>query len=148
MIRCLDALPALLTEAFGPTQNAPQPLDWTGFRPTSYYGSRVSHSSARRPRSSGATAALSQHLGGLMSAEERVDLAKFRAIFQRTASRIQQQPDRVAASGPTASVRVVKNRLFEARVRDFTFQMDQPETRGGGNTAPSPMEYFVAGAAG
>jgi hypothetical protein len=90
----------------------------------------------------------SQRLGGAVSAEERVDLAKFRAIFQRTASRIQQQPDRVAASGPRASVRVVKDRLFEARVRDFTFQMDEPELRGGGNTAPSPMEYFVAGAAG
>jgi hypothetical protein len=80
--------------------------------------------------------------------EPRVDFAKYKAIWDRATARMKADPDRVAASGPEASVEVVKDRYFKATAREFTFYMDEPLMRGGTNRAAAPMEYFVAGAAG
>jgi len=36
---------------------------------------------------------------------------------------------------------------MEARKRDFTFLVDEPEERGGTDKGPNPLAYFLAGAA-
>jgi hypothetical protein len=83
-----------------------------------------------------------------MATEPRVDFAKQRARLDRALARMREEADRPSRGGPAASVRVLKDRLCEARVGGHTFTIDEPVERGGTGQAPSAMEYFVAGAAG
>ena len=83
-----------------------------------------------------------------MATEPRVDFARQRARLDRALAAMRSEPERVSRGGPAASVRVVKDRLCEARVGRFTFTIDEPVERGGTDQAPAAMEYFVAGAAG
>ncbi len=43
-----------------------------------------------------------------------------------------------------AKVRIVKDMLKEARTGAFTFLSDEPESMGGTDTAPYPLQYLVA----
>lgn len=60
---------------------------------------------------------------------------------------------RAAAPGTLAADRVVVDWIgpgtgpFHVRKRDFTFVVDEPFGRGGGDTAPNPLAFFLAGAA-
>lgn len=60
---------------------------------------------------------------------------------------------RWAAPGTMAADRVVVERIgpgsapFRVRKNDFEFVVDEPTERGGTNTAPNPLAYFLAGAA-
>lgn len=83
-----------------------------------------------------------------MAAEPLVNWAKYRAIFERATQKMQENLERIALGGPMATVRVMKDRLFEASADSHSFRMDEPQARGGTGTAPSPMGYFTAGAAG
>jgi hypothetical protein len=83
-----------------------------------------------------------------MASTERVDFAKQRARIEENLARMRTEPDRPARGGPRASIRVLQDRLCEARVDGFTFLVDEPVERGGTNQGPSAMGYFVAGAAG
>lgn len=44
-------------------------------------------------------------------------------------------------------LRRVDHLTMEARKRDFTFIVDEPEERGGLDKGPNPLAYFLAGAA-
>ena len=46
-----------------------------------------------------------------------------------------------------ATARLVEGTLLEGRIGRFTFQCDEPPARGGEDKAPSPLEYFLIGAA-
>jgi uncharacterized OsmC-like protein len=61
---------------------------------------------------------------------------------------------RAAAPGTMAADRVVVEWLggpgpapFRVRKRDFEFVVDEPPERGGTDTAPNPLAFFLAGAA-
>lgn len=60
---------------------------------------------------------------------------------------------RSAAPGTMAADRVVVDWIgpgtgpFRVRKRDFEFVVDEPAERGGSDTAPNPLAYFLAGAA-
>ena len=60
---------------------------------------------------------------------------------------------RVAAPGTMAADRVVVEWVgpgtgpFRVRKRDFEFVIDEPLERGGTDTAPNPLAFFLAGAA-
>jgi uncharacterized OsmC-like protein len=44
-------------------------------------------------------------------------------------------------------LRLLDHLTLEARKRGFRFAVDEPEERGGKDTGPNPLAYFVAGAA-
>ncbi len=81
-----------------------------------------------------------------MSEEVEINWSKVKNIFQRASERMKENPDRPAVGAPKATVRVIRERLFEATAEGHTFQIDEPVERGGGGLAPSPMAYFAAGA--
>ncbi len=60
---------------------------------------------------------------------------------------------RAAVPGTMAADRVVVDWVgpgtgpFRVRKRDFEFAVDEPSERGGSDTAPNPLAYFLAGAA-
>lgn len=82
-----------------------------------------------------------------MAVTARVDYDRYKAVFQDTVRRLEEKADTASLSGPTATVRVLEDRLCEARVGERSFLVDEPVSRGGSGRAPSAMEYFVAGAA-
>ena len=81
-----------------------------------------------------------------MSEEVEINWSKVKNIFARATERMQENPARPAVGAPKATVRVIRERLFEATAEGHTFQIDEPVERGGGGLAPSPMAYFTAGA--
>ena len=46
-----------------------------------------------------------------------------------------------------ATARLVQNAHLEGRIGRFHFEADEPPERGGDDSAPSPLEYFLIGAA-
>jgi hypothetical protein len=46
-----------------------------------------------------------------------------------------------------ATAKLVKNATLEGRIGRFNFTCDEPPSRGGEDQAPSPLEYFLIGAA-
>lgn len=75
-----------------------------------------------------------------------VDLDKARKAINETKEHYQKNP----ASGKVtlrATARLVKDALIEGRIGHFKFTADEPPQRGGNDTAPSPLEHFLIGAA-
>jgi uncharacterized OsmC-like protein len=46
-----------------------------------------------------------------------------------------------------ATATLVKDAMLEGRIGRFHFTCDEPPSRGGEDQAPSPLEYFMIGAA-
>ena len=82
-----------------------------------------------------------------MSDAVEINWSKVKNIFEGATRRMQENPDRPAIGAPKATVRVIRERLFEATAEGHTFQIDEPVARGGSGLAPSPMAYFSASAA-
>ena len=82
-----------------------------------------------------------------MAEDIQINWGRVKNIFASATERMGQNPDRPAIGAPKAKVRVIKERLFEAKAEGHTFQIDEPIERGGDGLAPSPMAYFTAGAA-
>lgn len=76
----------------------------------------------------------------------RVDMEKGRQVYEQTVARFASNP----ASGKT-TIRAVATLLedmhIEARVGKFHLESDEPAVRGGTDLGPTPLQYFVAGAA-
>jgi hypothetical protein len=46
-----------------------------------------------------------------------------------------------------ATAKLVKDAFLQGRIGRFHFDCDEPTSRGGDDKAPSPLEYFMIGAA-
>ncbi len=46
-----------------------------------------------------------------------------------------------------ATAKLVKDAFLQGRIGRFHFDCDEPPSRGGDDNAPSPLEYFLVGAA-
>ena len=82
-----------------------------------------------------------------MGEEVQINWEKVKGFYEGATERMKKNPDTPAIGAPKAKIRVIKERLFEAKSEGHTFQIDEPIERGGAGSAPSPMAYFTAGAA-
>ncbi len=76
----------------------------------------------------------------------RVDLQKARQALDAMKERYQAEP-RTSKATLRATAKLVKDALLEGRIGRFHFTCDEPPSRGGEDQAPSPLEYFLIGAA-
>ncbi len=76
----------------------------------------------------------------------RVDLEKGRRVYEETRARLIENP-----SAGRTTIRVVasleEDMHLRGRAGKFTFEADEPAIRGGTDLGPTPLQYFVAGAA-
>jgi uncharacterized OsmC-like protein len=80
---------------------------------------------------------------GASARASRVDLNRLRQVYDRSREAI--------ASNPNFTMRAVaeldEDLHLVARIGRFTIESDEPVERGGGDTAPAPLHYFLAGVA-
>ncbi len=76
----------------------------------------------------------------------RVDLEKTRLAYDNAKARMVAQPGSSRAT-LRATAKLVKDAFLEGRIGRFHFSCDEPPARGGDDQAPSPLEYFLIGAA-
>ena len=75
--------------------------------------------------------------------EGLIDTARFKAHQDRTREEVRRSADPPKIIS-RASIHLIADQLKEARVQQFTLRCDEATERGGGGTAPSPLQYFVA----
>lgn len=76
----------------------------------------------------------------------RINMEKGRQVYEQTRIRIAANP----TSGKTtirAVAKLVEDMHIEGRVGKFHLESDEPVVRGGTDLGPTPLQYFVAGAA-
>jgi len=78
--------------------------------------------------------------------ENRIDADQGRAALEAMRQRYQEDPRRSQAT-LRATANLKKNTLLEGRIGRFHFSCDEPPVRGGNDEAPSPLEFFLIGAA-
>ena len=76
----------------------------------------------------------------------RVNLKKYREVYEQTRTALQGSP---AARKTTvrAVAKLDQDFHLEGRVGKFRLEADEPAERGGTDLAPSPLQYFLIGAA-
>jgi hypothetical protein len=75
----------------------------------------------------------------------RIDLLKMRQAYEKgLKNRLDRGNGNVTLR---ATAKLVKNALLQGRIGRFHFDCDEPVSRGGEDQAPSPLEYFMIGAA-
>jgi uncharacterized OsmC-like protein len=78
--------------------------------------------------------------------KNRVDMEKGRQVYEQTRTRFANNP----ALGRTtirAVAKLLEDMHIEARVGKFHLESDEPAVRGGTDLGPTPLQYFIAGAA-
>ena len=76
----------------------------------------------------------------------RINMEKGRQVYEQTRARFARNP----ALGKTtirAVARLLEDMHIEGRVGKFHLESDEPAVRGGTDLGPTPLQYFVAGAA-
>jgi hypothetical protein len=73
----------------------------------------------------------------------RVDLEKMRRAYEESRERTKQMP----VLTQRAVARIDSNLHMTGRIGRFRIESDEPADRGGGDLAPAPLQYVVAGAA-
>jgi len=68
-------------------------------------------------------------------------------IKDHVRKRHEANDDKFLFGSERVDLRRINHLSLEARKRDFRFIVDEPEERGGKDTGPNPLAYFVAGAA-
>ncbi len=76
----------------------------------------------------------------------RVDLEKARRALEAMRKRYIEDP-RTRTVTLRATAKLVKDAYIEGRIGRFNFTADEPPERGGDDRAPSPLEFFLIGAA-
>ena len=76
---------------------------------------------------------------------KRIDLAKLKDAFDDGYENRKQSGKGSVILRATAVL--VKDAFLKGRIGRFTFECDEPPSRGGEDKAPSPLEYFLIGAA-
>jgi hypothetical protein len=79
------------------------------------------------------------------SKHNRIDLPKLKEAFDRGYDLRQKAGKHPVTLRATANL--VDNAYLEGRIGRFHFTCDEPPARGGEDKAPSPLEYFLIGAA-
>jgi hypothetical protein len=75
----------------------------------------------------------------------RIDLDKLQTAFDHGYEMRQKAGNHPVTLRATA--KLVENAYLEGRIGRFHFSCDEPPERGGEDKAPSPLEYFLIGAA-
>ena len=78
--------------------------------------------------------------------KNRINIEKGRQVYEQTRARLASNP----ASGKTtirAVAKLLEDMHIEGRVGKFHLESDEPAARGGTELGPTPLQYFVAGAA-
>jgi uncharacterized OsmC-like protein len=78
--------------------------------------------------------------------KNRVNMEKGRHVYEQTRARFASNP----ALGKTtirAVAKLLEDMHVEGRVGKFRLESDEPAVRGGTDLGPTPLQYFVAGAA-
>jgi uncharacterized OsmC-like protein len=78
--------------------------------------------------------------------KNRVNLEKGRQVYEETRARFASNP----ALGRTtirAVAKLLEDLHIEGRVGKFHLESDEPAVRGGTDLGPTPLQYFIAGAA-
>ncbi len=78
--------------------------------------------------------------------KNRINMEKGRQIYEQTRARLASDP----GSGKTtirAVAKLLEDMHIEGRVGKFHLESDEPAARGGTELGPTPLQYFVAGAA-
>src|SRR6266849_8154066 len=78
--------------------------------------------------------------------KNRINMEKGRQVYEQTRARLASNP----ASGKTtirAVAKLLEDMHIEGRVGKFHLESDEPAARGGTELGPTPLHYFVAGAA-
>jgi hypothetical protein len=76
----------------------------------------------------------------------RTDLIKTRKAYEDMRQKYLDKPGFSVAT-LRATAKLVKDTYLEGRIGRFHFTCDEPPERGGEDQAPSPLEYFMIGAA-
>ena len=74
----------------------------------------------------------------------RVNLEKARQAYEAGRARREKTGGKVTLR---ATAKLVKDAYLEGRIGRFHFECEEPPERGGDDQAPSPLEYFMIGAA-
>ena len=75
----------------------------------------------------------------------KVDLERMRIAHEEGLERRQKSGHGKVTLRATA--KLVENVFLKGRIGRFQFDCDEPVSRGGDDKAPSPLEYFMIGAA-
>ncbi len=78
--------------------------------------------------------------------KNRINMEKGRQVYEQTRARFARNP----ALGQTtirAVAKLLEDLHIEGRVGQFHLESDEPAARGGTDLGPTPLQYFVAGAA-
>jgi len=75
----------------------------------------------------------------------RIDLLKMRRAYLEGFSRRKESGNGKVTLRATA--KLVKDAFLQGRIGSFHFECDEPPSRDGDDKAPSPLEYFLIGAA-
>jgi uncharacterized OsmC-like protein len=78
--------------------------------------------------------------------KNRINMEKGRQVYEQTRARLASHP----ASGKTiirAVAKLLEDIHIEGRVGKFRLESDEPAVRGGTELGPTPLQYFIAGAA-
>lgn len=78
---------------------------------------------------------------------EVVDRVRLRAVYEADREAIRTAADPDAPSVTRVVAHIVEDVRVEARAGPFVLTSDEPASRGGGGTAPTPLMYFAAGVA-
>ncbi len=76
----------------------------------------------------------------------RIDLVKTRKAYEMMRQKYIDKPGYSLAT-LRATAKLVNDTYLEGRIGRFHFTCDEPPERGGDDRAPSPLEYFMIGAA-
>ncbi len=78
--------------------------------------------------------------------QNRINMEKGRQVYEQTRARLASN----RAFGKTtirAVAKLLEDMHIEGRVGKFRLESDEPAARGGTDLGPTPLHYFVAGAA-
>ena len=78
--------------------------------------------------------------------KNRINMEKGRQVYEQTRARLASNP----TSGKTtirAVAKLLEDMHIEGRVGKFHLESDEPAARGGTELGPTPLQYFIAGAA-
>ena len=73
---------------------------------------------------------------------DKIDLAKFRETMKEQREQARKPGGHTLTT--RAKIRLVEDQLKEAQIGEYTIRCDEAQSRRGGGTAPSPLQYFVA----